>query len=184
MFYRLKVLLWVLVLALGSACASLGSPFGINIQISVNANVSFGSNLSPPTPTAISTPTAEGVAATFEAIANQGWQDTHIFVRSRQRVTVTYVSGLWTEQQGIVALHDSGSAQGIVCGRSDCAEPAPDAPKGSLIGRVGGGQIVEIGLAQSFMSDSNGTLALRMNDADTGLDDNAGSVVVQIAINP
>jgi hypothetical protein len=180
---RLKVIALVCVLGLGSACTSLESPFGMSVHISVDANVSFGTDLTALTATALPTPTDSGTVAPFEVWANKGWQDTHVIVRIGQRVIVTYISGLWTEQQGVIPLHDSASTGGLICGRSDCAEPAPDAPKGSLIGRVGGGQIVAIGTALSFVSDSDGTLALRINDADTGLYDNIGSVVVQIVVN-
>ncbi|MHB8629982.1 MAG: hypothetical protein ACYDBJ_27545 [Aggregatilineales bacterium] len=162
----LKLLLLVLVIGAANACTSLGSPFGISVHFSVDASVSFAPILAAST--VMPTPTDNGSAATFEVWADKAWQDTHVVVRAGQTVIVTYVSGLWTEQQGVVPLHDSGSIGGLVCGRSDCAEPAPNAPKGSLIGRIGGGQIVEIGTAQRFVTDDSGTLALRINDPIPG----------------
>jgi len=149
-----------------------------------NMSISFNDTSEPTTSPAVVTATPSDTAAettTFEVMARQGWQNSHVLVSSGDRLTVKYMSGLWTQQTNVVEAHDAGDQGDYICGRSDCVEPYPDYPQGALIGRVGP-QLVAIGDGASFTSQYTRYLALRMNDGDDGLYDNSGSVVVSITV--
>ncbi len=63
----------------------------------------------------------------------------------------------------------------------NCIEPVPDFPSGALIGRIDR-QTLKVGSSGIFTAVRSGVLQLRMNDADTGLYDNAGVLKVEIVI--
>lgn len=62
-----------------------------------------------------------------------------------------------------------------------CVEPIPDSWIGALIGKVSN-QKLKIGNLLTFTSAIDGYLFLRMNDADMGLYDNAGTLTAQVMI--
>jgi hypothetical protein len=140
-----------------------------------------------PTSTPVSTPSPS--IPIFEQYtevhANQGWQDTGIFIFRGDEVQIHYVSGEWTHWIGQVPYSDASGKYGYICAASmqpsECVEPVPDFPTGALIGKVGN-QMLKIGNTFSFTSEEEGYLLLRINDADVGLYDNAGTITVQVAV--
>lgn len=108
----------------------------------------------------------------FTLPANQGWSDTGLQVRAGQILRILYLSGLISD--GRDALPDAGGAS-YVCGRADCCEPLPDAPRSALIGRAGG-QTFYIGNGGELTMPADGFLQLRVNDCDSGLYDNRGAL--------
>ncbi|GAB4505423.1 MAG: hypothetical protein Fur0043_24180 [Anaerolineales bacterium] len=108
----------------------------------------------------------------FTLPANQGWSDTGLQVQAGQTLRILYLSGLISD--GRDALPDA-SGGSYVCGRADCCEPLPDAPRGALIGRAGG-QAFYIGNGGELTMPADGFLQLRVNDCDSGLYDNRGAL--------
>lgn len=151
-----------------------------------NMSISFsdGSEQPPVAPVVTATPVTSGEdTATVEVSAMRGWQNSYVLIYAGDRVTVRYVSGLWTQQTHVVEPHDAADRDsGYVCGRSDCVEPYPDYPQGALVGRVGP-QLVPIGDEATFIALYTRYLALRMNDGDESLYDNSGSVTVRITVD-
>jgi len=142
------------------------------------------STLTPlPTPTSSTAPIFEQYT---EVYANYGWQDTGIFVFSGDQVQIQYISGEWTHWIGQVPYSDASGKYGYICATymqpSECVEPIPDFPTGALIGKIGG-QLLKIGNTISFTSDDDGYLLLRINDADIGLYDNAGTITVRVTVH-
>ena len=117
-----------------------------------------------------------------EVEAINGWQTTGIELSARQSVEIEYVSGEWTsyEPEGIYGA-DGGTS--YICA-GDCVEViSPGVPQGQLIGRIGNeGSPFAIGNYLSFTAEEDGTLFLRINDGDIGLDDNFGAVNVHIKL--
>lgn len=111
--------------------------------------------------------------------AKQGWRDTGVQLKLDQLVSVEYVSGQWTRWLGRVALSGGLPGEIYLCNRADCGEPIPAYPSGALIGRVHL-QLLEIGNGLAFTVKSAGQLQLRINDADSGLSDNEGEILVRI----
>jgi hypothetical protein len=129
-----------------------------------------------------------GVPQRVTVQATQGWQDTGIALPADRPVRVTYVAGGWTEDHNLWPLHDGAdSAQGYICAAvlpaDQCVEPIPDAPQGLLIGRAGR-TLLKIGNDLTFRAETTEPLALRMNDADEGLYDNAGALTVEVTVLP
>ncbi|MCP4535878.1 MAG: hypothetical protein GY832_01925 [Chloroflexi bacterium] len=114
-----------------------------------------------------------------EITADQGWQDTDVYLEPGQQVWIEYMSGQITDADTTVF---DGDGSDYVCGRSECCEPMPDAPRSSLVGRVGRieSEVFLIGNGGAFEADATGLLLLRINDCDAGLYDNSGSFRVRI----
>jgi hypothetical protein len=123
---------------------------------------------------------------TVTVSATQGWQDSGVLIHAGDQVIIRYVSGLWTSQSGVFAPFDgTGQPNKYICANiepaSQCAEAVPDAIKGSIVGKIGT-ETFEIDDSLKFNPTQGGTLYLRMNDADSGLYDNQGSIRVQIQV--
>ncbi len=112
----------------------------------------------------------------FSLPANQGWSDTGIEVQVGQTLHIVYLPGLISD--GRNAMPDAGGA-GYICGRADCCEPLPTAPRGALIGRIDE-QAFYIGNGGELSMPANGFLQLRINDCDSGLYDNRGALTLMI----
>jgi hypothetical protein len=124
----------------------------------------------------------------FTVYADQGWQNTGIWVSPEDSVAVRYVSGKWTGGIGKGNWYDG---RGDLIAKYKCAEqyradlcdePMPNVYNGTLVGRVGG-YVLEIGNYLEFIPREDGDLYLRMNDHDEGLFDNEGSIKVEITIS-
>jgi hypothetical protein len=99
-------------------------------------------------------------------------------------VQITVVSGQWTHAKDPPYNNGTGD-EGYICANNmpstQCVEPLPSAPQGSLIGRIGS-TIFAVGTGRTVTADESGPLSLRMNDGDAGLYDNDGFLVVRVSI--
>ncbi len=115
--------------------------------------------------------------------ADQGWQSTGVQVTPGMKVNIEVTDGKWTHWSG-VQPYNSGEGGGYVCAAampaSQCVEPLPIFPTGSLIGKIGS-QTFGIGRNTTLTVEQLGTLWLRINDGDVGLHDNAGELIVDIS---
>ena len=113
--------------------------------------------------------------------ARQGWYQTSLSVEAGTRVDFEWVDGQWTTQTGQPTTGPEGSH--FVCSQqlppSQCAEPLPGAPRGSLIARLGD-QVFSVPASGYIIASQSGALAFRINDADAGLADNDGQVRVKV----
>lgn len=105
---------------------------------------------------------------------NAAWGETGIRLTKGQEFQVTFLSGAVVD--GHSAVPDA-SGSGYVCGNAGCCEPMPSAPRDALIGRIGR-EIFYVGNGGEFSAPSSGSLELRINDCDSGLYDNRGSLRV------
>ncbi|MEM7799760.1 MAG: hypothetical protein AAF633_11265 [Chloroflexota bacterium] len=131
------------------------------------------------TPSNTPTPTpSQGSSVIF---AEDGWQKSTIFIGQGQTCEIFVADGQWTHWQGVVP-YNPGTGEEFVCAEkvddpSTCIEPLPEYNKGALIGRVGE-SVFEIGNRSTVQLNGEGTLYMRINDANAGLFDNDGFLVV------
>jgi hypothetical protein len=126
-------------------------------------------------------------SATFDVQATQDWQDSGVSIHPGNQVTIQYVSGLWTSDPTVSPFDAKGRPDGYTCANyepaSQCAEVVPDAVQGSLVGKIGT-ETLKIGNALTFTATQAGSLLLRINDGTgTALNDNQGSITVQITVS-
>ena len=112
----------------------------------------------------------------FEVAADRRWQETAVIIQAGEQFSVEFVSGEITDLNTIVS---DGRGVGYACNSSDCCEPMPFEGRSALIGKVGG-ELFYIGNGGTFTAETTGPLELRINDCDAGLEDNAGSLKVNI----
>lgn len=116
----------------------------------------------------------------------KGWQSANISVERGAPVEFRVAEGNWTHFRG-EAPYNSGQGGGYICAEAipaaSCIEPVPTFPQGGLVGRVGG-RTFAIGQAGSISAPTTGPLALRINDADEGVYDNDGALVVIVRVGP
>jgi len=132
-----------------------------------------------PSPSPTSTPY---FLASFEVLANKGWQTTGVQVNAGDQLEITYVSGIWTGKTGnnIFTGPEGGHpSQDYFCSSMSHKETGYNA----LIGKIWYGKPFMVGKHFVGTADISGTLYLRMNDCDVWLEDNEGSVVVTIQIS-
>lgn len=128
------------------------------------------------------------------------WQDTGVQVSSGSVVQIIATSGEWkwsSVEPNIGATGDTNPVNtcGHVCDMVRAGDPLAgrycpryNDPMGALIGRVGayGGNSFLIGSSVTYAVPSNinapQNIYMRMNDCDTGLYDNEGSISVTIAV--
>jgi hypothetical protein len=137
--------------------------------------ITFQNNSATP-PLGLKSAPASGIIV--EVPADAGWGDTGMVVRAGQIVRIAYLAGQVVDGKDIIP---DAAGTNYVCGRASCCEPLPNAPRGSLIGRLGG-NVFFIGNGGEIAMPENGRLELRVNDCDAGLYDNRGSL--QIIILP
>ncbi|MFN8474336.1 MAG: hypothetical protein U0822_19230 [Anaerolineae bacterium] len=116
--------------------------------------------------------------------ARQGWLPTDILVEKGDKVSFSIDGGGWTVAQGGTATLGAGS--GTPCAQTHpqgpCPQPLPSAPDGALIARIGG-QVFPV-LPNSYtIAEETGALSLRVNDADSALGDNSGSLQVTVTVS-
>ena len=159
--------------------------FGVGDDLAYDNSGSFtiricGGAAPSPLPTATRTPTITRApsATQIQVFANRTWQDTGIFIQRGKQFRVEYLSGQITDGGTRVA---DGNGSAYICGRPGCCEPIPNARRSAIIGKVGNEMFV-IGNGGTFAADTSGTLALRVNDCDSGpgVQDNTGAFTVRI----
>jgi hypothetical protein len=117
------------------------------------------------------------------AISSQtGWQPTGLYLNTGDKFYVEYRGGSWTVDfknfpyiglAGYTAEVDKTIAVGYKFDSS--------LPYGYLLGRVKNGKEILIGNQRGpFTADGNGYLSLRINDLDSSLGDNDGSITVSL----
>jgi serine/threonine protein kinase len=121
-----------------------------------------------------------GVSALpIKVAANLPWQDTGVEVSSGQIVDIGYASGEWTTFKGFHPyVHGEGN-KGLNDPKNP-NHPLPSAYPGVLIGRVGTGNVFEVGNARTFVADGRGHVFLQMND--DYLQDNDGALEVKLSV--
>jgi len=121
-------------------------------------------------------PTPPKTSTQVTVLANQSWQSSGIVLAQGQHFQIEYISGQWTDWTGTTPPFDAAGGT-YICPGLNCCEPLPKERKGGLIGKVSDVAFF-IGHGGSFTADADGTLLLRINDCDTALADNSGSITV------
>jgi hypothetical protein len=110
----------------------------------------------------------------FTVSSQNGWQDTGIEISKGDHVIIKYVSGQWTTH----------NADPWFDGRGYLGRKSGDFTHGSLIGRTGNENPFAIGNYYEIKeADKEGKLYVRMNEGDGLLNDNIGSIKIQIIID-
>jgi hypothetical protein len=114
-------------------------------------------------------------------VADQGWQATGLTLEPGDAVWMLYVphTGLWTADKTQPEYTDASGGTGaaaISSNGSNAALPLPDVSRQALIGRIGQGQPFYIGDGVSFIAAQEGSLQLRMNQANSLLQRDAGKL--------
>jgi hypothetical protein len=111
---------------------------------------------------------------TVRVAANKGWQGSALSLGPDDDVQIDYAEGEWAgNKQDKPRMPVTTGPKGSGC------FPAPFAPSGALIARIGNGRPFLVGESSGRMS-GRGEVFLRMNDCDQWLSDNSGSVRVNI----
>jgi len=146
---------------------------------------SQASNTSVPPTSVPPTSVPEYQIASISVSAKQGWQSTDIILRQGQRFQIEYQSGQWAGRVGYgpdlpdIWTDAEGTSQEIFY-----PEIGLTARFGSLIGKINDGPTLLLGKFYDFNSDTSGILFLRMHDSDGGLNDNEGSLQINIKVWP
>lgn len=153
--------------------------------------------------------TSSGKAEEYVVPVNssEDWQDTGVVLKRGDNVSIRVIAGKWTagrysiSQESKVSLPDHLQNAEIWVNRSfensgdgglkTCSEylvpscPVPSAKVGTLVRKTGLAEPVAVGSSNAFTSETDGSLALRINDGEKlgskGLDDNYGVLVVKIS---
>jgi len=116
----------------------------------------------------------------IDIAADQGWQDTGIAFQSGEQVLIEYISG---QVQDLDTKIIDGTGSDYICGHAGCCEPLSNARRSALIGKIGSidDGIFFVGNGIDLTVETSGTLFLRINDCNSGLEDNSGQFQVQIS---
>jgi hypothetical protein len=129
-------------------------------------------------------PVGSGIVAIAKVDSRKIWQTTKIQIEKNDKVTIQVIEGNWTSTLDKIP-YNPGIGIGYTCASamiaSACVEPVPDVPQGQLIGRIGD-QLFGVSVSTSLVSNRQGILSLRINDADHGLFDNDGVLTIKITI--
>lgn len=163
------------------AVQSTVAPLIISNTIPFNPPTS--TNMSMPLPVATDIAQPVHLPLNFTVTAENGWQNTNIKLNRGDMLQVDYANGEWAVAKGGVYIYPglistTNSDDKIMY---DCT-PIPNSQVSifSLIAKIGDGKPFAIGNQFLDKSQSNGYLFLRINDCDKFINDNSGSVVVNI----
>lgn len=176
-----------LVLALMGVLATIQQPtFVYPVLPTPAATPQIGSGQDAHSPSAPIITRNRVLQQQMEVSARSGWQSTNLEVNQGEAIRIQVIGGKWTYWQG-EAPYNGGEGTVYICTDfepvEDCDEPYPSVPADALIGRIGvGGELFLVGNKAIIEAPSSGTLFLRINDDDAGLDDNNGSLGVSIVI--
>jgi serine/threonine protein kinase len=135
------------------------------------------------------TATAVWLANTWfvKVYAADGWQDTGLYLRAGDTVSITYYSGEWAVCCDTGSSYDIPPDHGEYNFFHEGGVPfgglLEDTDLAGLIARVDYGEAVSVGHQIWIEVIASGWLQLRPNDPDAGLSDNAGSITVEVHIN-
>lgn len=121
-------------------------------------------------------------------VANKGWQNTSIYLIKGDKITIEYLSGLWTANKDDLVNVYYVDANGYDADSWKNASwlSFPQANYGSLIGSIDQTYKFSIGKKQALIVQNSGFLLLRMNDSDCEdhcLRDNDGIITISIFVN-
>jgi hypothetical protein len=129
--------------------------------------------------------TRRSMTMEFTVQANQTWQATGVQVPQDAQVTIRYLSGYWVFNSDEPSCDADGNSRLI----AKVGYPLPGEPEGALIGRLGG-QSFPIGDETTELNSAEGQAELYLvinDDIDQiygrGLDDNSGSIQVDIQVS-
>jgi len=117
--------------------------------------------------------------------AKEKWVDTGLNVSEGDRITIAQSSGSWTADLGDFEFVDANgyfTDEPVEYFCPDCDAPIKDGVLGILVAKIGG-SFQAVGNNKSFYAKESGGLMLMMNDAYQALDDNDGSVTVNITVS-
>lgn len=147
-----------------------------------------------PTPTPLPllpTPThKEEIPSTDQSLPNRhtvmvgstdGWVETPLILQAGDKFTVSYVSGLWSVDYNLLNyVGPEGYSPEVDAQIFPGCKIVSSLPYGRLLGEVGSGSTISVGSGGTFTADASGYLFLRINDMDSCLVDNDGSVVMEV----
>jgi len=126
----------------------------------------------------------QDAATQVNVSANNGWQNTGIFLRRDKPFKVKYASGTWTSSGNVGQSDAAGQPvnppSNLVC---HCGEPLEGYSTQALIGRIGDGTghvPLQVGDDFSGVGYNNDFLYLRMNLPDQLLPNARGTITVSV----
>jgi hypothetical protein len=164
------------VIQSGGSSPSINQP-AVTSNIPTTAATLIPTALPVPSPSALPA-TATQSALLTEIESNQGWQDTGVELMQGGSFHIEYVSGTWTYWPGTIVPLDA-NGDNYICSAAFCCEPLPHGRKGALIGKIGE-DVFFVGNGGTLTANASGNLFLRINDCDTALVENVGSVKMRI----
>jgi hypothetical protein len=164
----------------GEAVARSSSGQEQNVSYVFNASCSITINsreqaICPNTEQATGGESSGSTSSVFEVEANQEWQASDIHVSIGDIVHIVYQSGQWR----VADWAEFTDGQGYP--RFEGYDPK--FTHGALIARIDYGSTIPILNEAQFTADKNGVLSFRINDSDTYLNDNVGSVTIMIEVS-
>ena len=116
-----------------------------------------------------------------EVSAKSGWEDSGIEIREGEILNMEWESGRWRGDIGSTNCPMHGPA-GPTCDAAlaPSGYPLPGKLEDSLVGRIDGDPVFFIGQRIRKIATQSGNLHLRINDLDEGLNDNQGSITMEI----
>lgn len=113
--------------------------------------------------------------------AQQGWQQTSLTVVTGGRFVVTYTSGTWTvDRRSISYVGPDGYSASVDSQIYQGCKVVSSLPYARLLGKIGNGATFSVGQGGTFTASGSGTLFLRINDSDSCIGDNAGTIAVTV----
>lgn len=117
--------------------------------------------------------------------SNLGWQSTGIAVRKGEHVTFQASSGQWKIYNDYPVTFGEGLFNNcrFASLNTRCTEPMPTFCTGSIIAQIGN-RVYGIGQYATIIAQDDGDILLRTNEADEFLEDNEGSIIINVAVAP
>jgi hypothetical protein len=143
-----------------------------------------------PSPKAPRTPILQSVAVPAQCSGNDctissraEWQQTPLMLKQGDPFTVAYLNGTWTtDKRRWPFVGPEGYSPDVdqQIGNDDLCKVDKRWVYGSLLGRVGEGNVFLVGRGGTFAAGNEGPLYLTLNDQAYCQGDNEGSVVMQL----
>ncbi len=121
----------------------------------------------------------------FDVASAAGWQSTSVSVTAGSRYAISYLSGTWSvDYRNLPRVGPSGYSPSVDAGIYQGCKFVSGVTYGTLLGSIAGNSAFVVGVGGTFTAGASGLLALRINDADACLGDNAGTVRVAMTPSP